>query len=104
SVASMRLPWRGAAAMFSVMSRRRRIQLLLTIALTLVGAIAELVTIGAVLPLLALVADPAYFERYPVVGTTLASLGLASGTNLIGLAALFLIAAAAFSAAVRSAL
>lgn len=90
--------------MFGVMSRRRRVQLALTIALTFLGAIAELVTIGAVLPLLALVADPAYFERYPIVGTTLASLGVAPGTNLIGLAALFLIAAAIFSAVVRSAL
>lgn len=94
-------PGRGLAAIFGVMSRRRRIQLALTVILTLCGAIAELVTIGAVLPLLALVAKPDYFAQAGLIRDVLDTLGFEPGTNLIVPAALFLIVAALVSAAVR---
>ena len=46
-------------------SRRRLFAL--TIALMLIGAVAELATIGAMLPFLALVTDPARAETYPAL-------------------------------------
>jgi hypothetical protein len=46
-------------ALIRVMSARRRRHLLVATAAMGAGAVAELVTIGAVLPFLALVSDPA---------------------------------------------
>jgi hypothetical protein len=45
-----RLPVRAAATLYGIMSRRRRWQLVGTMCLMLLGAVAELLTIGAVLP------------------------------------------------------
>ena len=63
-------------------SRRRRIQLLLVAALTLASALSELVTIGAVVPFLALVADPDMAGRLPVFGDLFTRLGW-TGSNLL---------------------
>jgi hypothetical protein len=43
---------------FAVLPRRRRWQSAVVLGLMLLGAFAELVTIGAVLPFLALIANP----------------------------------------------
>ena len=52
----------------------RRVQLLATLALTLAGAFAELCTLGAVLPLLAIAANPHSMDSLPVVGSVLNTL------------------------------
>ncbi len=92
---------RNARAIFAVMGRRRRLQLYVTLGLMLLGAVAELMTIGAVLPLLALAADPAYGSDLPIVQAVLKALGVRPGTNLIVPAAILLIAAALSSATIR---
>jgi hypothetical protein len=46
---------------------RRQRQLGLTLVLMLIGAIAELATVGAVLPFLALIADPRGASSYPLL-------------------------------------
>src|SRR5687768_17713938 len=46
------------SAFFRLLSPARRRQFVLTLLLMLAGAVAEMVTIGAALPFLALVADP----------------------------------------------
>jgi ABC-type bacteriocin/lantibiotic exporter with double-glycine peptidase domain len=86
------------------MSRRRRLQFVATMFLMLLGAVAELLTIGAVLPLLALAADPSYFDRFPAARAVFDLVGARPGDNLIIPAAMFLVSAAVVSAAVRSAL
>ena len=55
----------------------RRIHLFATLALTLAGAFAELVTIGAVLPLLAIAASPSSVGAMPVLGPVLETIGSA---------------------------
>jgi ABC-type multidrug transport system fused ATPase/permease subunit len=95
---------RAWATLYRHMTRRRRLQLAATLALMLMGAIAELVTIGAVLPLLALAADPAYFSQSPTAQAVLASVGLGPRDNLIIPAAALLTVAAILAAATRSAL
>ena len=45
---------------------------MLTVVLTLVGAVAELVTIGTVLPVLAIAAKPDAMQFVPLVGPALA--------------------------------
>jgi ATP-binding cassette, subfamily B, bacterial PglK len=53
--------------LFVHVSRRRRLQLIGLGALMLVGALAELVTLGAVVPFLAVLADPGRVADYPLV-------------------------------------
>ncbi len=61
--------------LYSHLSRRRRVQLVWLLCLMLVGAVAELVTIGAVLPFLALMADPGKAMEYPLLQQVFTALG-----------------------------
>jgi ABC-type multidrug transport system fused ATPase/permease subunit len=72
--------------------------------LMLAGAVAELVTVGAVIPLLALAADPNYFAGFPAANRIISSFGLEEPNDLIVAAAGFLVIAAIASTIVRSAL
>jgi len=53
--------------LYAHLSRRRRLQLLGLILLMLVGILAELATFSAVLPFLALLADPEKAQNYPLL-------------------------------------
>jgi ABC-type multidrug transport system fused ATPase/permease subunit len=88
------------SALFRLLSPARRRQFGLTLLLMLVGAAAEMVTIGAALPFLALVADP---HSALVPPRLLDLLEAAGGSPVVG-AALLLIVAALGSALVRLAL
>jgi len=82
------------AALYRTFSTRRRWQLAVALALMLLGALAELLTIGAALPFLALIAAPDQVTRFPMI---------AQWVDLIGgdpvLAASLLLASAAVGAA-----
>jgi ATP-binding cassette subfamily B protein len=88
------------SALFRLLSPARRRQFVLTLLLMLLGAAAEMVTIGAALPFLALVSDPHSALIPERLLDVLAAIG---GSAVVG-AALLLIAAALGSAAVRLAL
>jgi ATP-binding cassette, subfamily B, bacterial PglK len=88
------------SALFRLLSPARRRQFALTLLLMLVGAAAEMVTIGAALPFLALVADPDSALIPPGLLGFLTAIG---GSPVVG-AALLLIAAALAAAGVRLAL
>ena len=88
------------SALFRLLSPARRRQFVLTLLLMLAGAVAEMVTIGAALPFLALVADP----RSALVPPRLLDLLEAVGGSPVVGAAVLLIAAALLSSAVRLAL
>jgi len=80
-------------AFYHVLPARRRRQLGLVAAMMLVGAFAEMVTIGAVLPFVALLADPERAAHLPGYGLFLAVTGAGSGGDLVARAsALFAIA------------
>jgi ATP-binding cassette subfamily B protein len=87
-------------ALFRLLSPARRRQFVLTLGLMLLGAAAEMVTIGAALPFLALVADPASALVPPRLVALLIAIG---GSPVVG-AALLLIVAALAAAGVRLAL
>jgi ATP-binding cassette, subfamily B, bacterial PglK len=89
------------AALIRVMSARRRRHLVAAMAAMLAGAGAELVTIGAVLPFLALVSDPARAAGMPGFGLFLFLTGAGAGDDLAVLAAALLIAAVLLAAATR---
>jgi ABC-type multidrug transport system fused ATPase/permease subunit len=60
-------PASGILRLWKQLSRRRRLQVFLVLLLMLVGAVAELVTIGAVVPFLALVTAPERAMEQPVI-------------------------------------
>lgn len=63
------------ARLYRFMSPERRKQFALVVALMLAGAIAELATIGAVLPFLTLLADPETGARLPFVSGLMSAMG-----------------------------
>lgn len=86
--------------LLSIFPSRRRWQFIGVLALTLVGAAAELVSIGAVLPFLQLIAAPETLSNLPVVGGFLAKY-VNHAADLLVPAALLLATAAISSALVR---
>lgn len=67
----------------------------------LLGACAELLTLGAVLPFLALIADPTYVLKHRQIGVVLALLGFNGHQSLIAAAAALLCLIAVMAASVR---
>ncbi len=92
----------GLRTVWSVAGPRRRLQLVVTLFLTLLGAVAELVTIGAVLPLLAIASASAGTSvDLPVIGPFLAGLNITLGADGMIAAAAFLAGAAIASTVLR---
>ncbi len=85
------------AALYRTLGPRRRRQFALALALMLAGAVAELLTIGAALPFLALIAAPEQLARFPAVGRWVSLIG---GDPVLA-ASLLLATAAVAAAAVR---
>ena len=65
------------------LSRRRRLQLLALGGLMLVGALAELVTIGAVVPFITLLASPEMAVNLPIVQQLMATVGWQEPSDLV---------------------
>jgi len=87
--------------LWAAMGSRRQTHFIVVIAVMLIGALAELMTIGAVLPFLALIANPTRAVQLPVFGAIAVAAGVKSQQDLILLASLLLIAAAIFTAMAR---
>lgn len=83
---------------FGFMSPARRRQFAFVLALTLAGAVAELVTVGAVLPFLTLLSNPGGIAEAPVARTLLGA--LPPGDRLAAATA-FLMGAALVAGAIR---
>lgn len=100
-------PWTLApslAEIYRQMSPRRKRQFFLVLLLMVLGAVAELVMIGAILPFLSLLVDPDRIRSYALAAEFIRLLGLRSPGQLV-LAATILFAIAAIAAgAVRLAL
>ncbi|HEU4960305.1 MAG TPA: ABC transporter ATP-binding protein [Sphingomonas sp.] len=95
-----RSPWRAARDIYAHLPPARRRQLFRTVVLMVAGAAAELATIGAVLPFLAVITGGAK-GRYADAVAVIARLGDAVGLGLVAVSAALLIAIAATSAVVR---
>ncbi|HET9428535.1 MAG TPA: ABC transporter ATP-binding protein [Allosphingosinicella sp.] len=93
--------WQALGSIYALIGPRRRRQLYLTLTLMVVGAGAELVTIGAALPFLALISDPARANEIGVVRTIFDLLGWQAGETSIVQATSLLVGAAIIGAAVR---
>ena len=90
--------------LWRILSPPRRRQFWMVIALMLAGAIAEVLTLGAVLPFLSLIADPAGVMAYPGVSLAMEWLGLEGRADLLLVLTCLFAVTAIGAAAVRLAL
>jgi ABC-type bacteriocin/lantibiotic exporter with double-glycine peptidase domain len=84
------------------LSIRRRWQLVGVLVLTFGGVIGELATLGAVLPFLALLTNPASALHYPLIASAAALFGWRDAADLLLPATLFFIVAALVAGGVRT--
>src|SRR5271170_2777284 len=97
-------PWEGVWRLYLQLSRRRRLQLIGLFGLSVIGAIAELATIGAVLPFLALMADPTLAARYSLLRSVFTFLGWDSNESILLPATVLFVVMASAVGAVRTVL
>ena len=84
--------WSGLRELFHMLSPHRRRQFYLVLALMVAGALAELATIGAIIPFLSLLADAHRLEHVPLITAAFDALGATTGRQrLIAAAALFMV-------------
>lgn len=86
--------------LFSHLSRQRRWQLAAVVGLTLLGGLAEMASLGAVVPFLALLADPAIARNHHLVQSYLEMLGWTPDNILLAAATTFALLTA-FAAGMR---
>lgn len=80
---------RNIRRIFAAAPPRRRVQGMGVLVLMLAGAVAELATLGAVVPLLTLLASPSSISRVPFAADALALLGVGPGDALVAIVAMF---------------
>ncbi|MFS8064188.1 MAG: ABC transporter transmembrane domain-containing protein, partial [Luteimonas sp.] len=85
----------------NVFSRRRRLQAALVVIFMLLGAIAEVFTIGAVIPFLAVFADPEALGRTSRFGYVFSSLGIPKSSYSLRTMGLVFCAIAVAAAVIR---
>lgn len=84
----MRLPpqtppiLKSLRALIASLSPRRRTQLVLLLGLMLVGGLAEVLSLGAIVPFLAILADPVQALQRPLVAKVVAVLSLSDAENI----------------------
>ena len=88
--------------LYGVLPARRRRQAWWTVGLMLVGAMTEVVSIGSILPFLAVLLAPEKLTTLPMVGSLVAS--LPPGTNLVNAATIAFAVLTLVSGAIRLAL
>jgi ABC-type multidrug transport system fused ATPase/permease subunit len=93
--------WSGLRELFGLLSAHRRREFYLVLALMLTGGLAELATIGSVLPFLSLLADPDSLQRFPPLAKALDSLVAITGAGRLATATGAFILIAIVAAAVR---
>jgi ABC-type multidrug transport system fused ATPase/permease subunit len=101
AAAAVEAPVRGLHALVDWMSPRRKRQLLLLLILMLIGAIAELLAIGTVLPFLRLIVAPQALLDEPQLAGMRRAMGWRTPDDLIVPAALLLITCAVGAAGIR---
>lgn len=89
------------ASLYRHISSRRRRQLASLMILMLVGAVAELASLGAVLPFLTLLANPSKALEFPLLQEGLARLGLTAPEQLILPATVLFIVVVVLATAIR---
>ena len=87
--------------LYQHLSRRRRLQLGLVFTLMLVGAIAELATIGAVIPFLGLISAPDEAASVPVFSRIFDLLGWTNSNRIVALVTLLFVTIVLIAGSIR---
>lgn len=90
--------------LISTLPQRRRTQLMLLLCLMLASAMAEVISLGAIVPFLAVLADPVQALQKPLVAQVVATLGLGAAHDIRWQLTLLFAGAAVAAGAVRFAL
>ncbi|MCG2722461.1 MAG: ABC transporter ATP-binding protein/permease [Thermodesulfovibrionales bacterium] len=69
--------------LFRHISRRRKCQFILLLCLTLVSSLAEVVSLGSVVPFIGIITQPKRVFVYPVLGDIVQALGITSAGELV---------------------
>jgi ATP-binding cassette, subfamily B, bacterial PglK len=85
--------------LYQTLPHRRRRQAWLTLALMLLGAVAEVLSVGAILPFLAILVNPGQAVRIPLIGGWIGQ--LPQGNELVSIMAAVFVFCALASAALR---
>jgi len=93
--------WSGLRELYGTLTPRRRRQFYFVLALMFAGALAELATIGAVLPFLSLLADPDRAARLPGLAAAFDAIGAVTNQQRLLAATALFISLAIVAAAVR---
>lgn len=91
----------GVTRLIGHLSKRRKAQLAALLPLMLVGAVAELASLGAVLPFLSLLADPSAAGVYPALQRFFSLFGWHNGQSILLPATILFAAVTLCSAAIR---
>ncbi|MDO8769886.1 MAG: ABC transporter ATP-binding protein [Burkholderiaceae bacterium] len=94
--------WAMLLQLLEKMSKRRRLQLVGLSVLMLLGAVAELATLGAVIPFLSLLTDPALASNYPLLNKLFFMLGWDKETSILLPATVFFACTAICAAGLRT--
>ena len=93
--------WSGLRGLFDTLTPRRRRHFYVVLALMFAGAVAELATIGAVLPFLSLLADPDRISRIPALGAAFDRVGAVGNSQRLIAATVLFIGLAIIAALIR---
>ncbi|MBF0328723.1 MAG: ABC transporter ATP-binding protein [Nitrospirae bacterium] len=74
--------YKTLSALVAGLPKRRRLQLLILLGVIVSGAIAEVISLGAIFPFLAILADPENALKKPLVAQIVNILGLGNSTDL----------------------
>lgn len=91
----------GLRTLVHLLTPRQQRQVALLLVLMLIGGFAELLTIGAVVPFLALLADPAAARRSPILADLLEFLGGSNRSEQLALLTLAFVAATLLATGIR---
>jgi len=83
------------------LSARRKRQMMLVVVLMLAGAVAEVMTVGAIVPFLAFMADPEQVLAYPQLQSVFARLGWQNASDLLLPTAILFMASAVLAGFTR---
>lgn len=93
--------WAALRRLHRVLSAKRQRQFKLVLLLMLVGALAEIVAIGAVVPFLSVLSDPDAARNVPILASMLNALGISSQSGVVAIAAGLFCTAAIVAGAIR---
>ena len=87
--------------MYGYFSDRRKTQLKMLVVLTLFGSIAEIVSLGAVVPFIGILTQPEVIFKYPFISELMVIFDIQDSDDLVIILAFFFISSAVIAGSIR---